>query len=141
MCNGFLSINLELKLLCHFDLLPVYVGFIFGLKDGAKTLWGFICDRAGRRSVKPYVIFSAFLVGCSFFLMGAGVFVGIPVEKSMEVLVFALALNGVGIGGEQVAGVVDALHEAIAAGYPDDPSMHVHIAGLWSSLSGAGHFV
>ena len=32
---------------------------------------------------------------------------------------FALSLNGVGIGGEQVAGVVDALHEAIAAGYPD----------------------
>ena len=33
--------------------------------------------------------------------------------------VFALSLNGIGIGGEQVAGVVDALHEAIAAGYPD----------------------
>jgi len=145
MCNGFLSINLEPKLLRHFDLSPVYVGLIFGLKDGANSLlspvWGLICDRAGRKSVKPYVIFSAFLVGCSFFLMGAGAFIGIPVEKSMEVLVFALALNGVGIGGEQVAGVVDALHEAIAAGYPDDPSMHGLIAGLWSSLSGAGRFV
>ena len=38
----------------------------------------------------------------------------------------------------QVAGIVDALHEAINAGYPDDPNMHGLIAGLWSSLSGAG---
>ena len=79
----------------------------------------------------------------------------------MYLCVFALSLNGVGIGGEQVAGVVDALHEAIAAGYPDgklvprlatevandflylfsDPAMHGLIAGLWSSLSGAGRFV
>ena len=27
------------------------------------------------------------------------------------------------------------------AGYPDDPTMHGLIAGLWSSLSGAGRFV
>jgi hypothetical protein len=27
------------------------------------------------------------------------------------------------------------------AGYPDDPAMHGLIAGLWSSLSGAGRFV
>ncbi len=27
------------------------------------------------------------------------------------------------------------------AGYPDDPAMHGIIAGLWSSLSGAGRFV
>jgi hypothetical protein len=27
------------------------------------------------------------------------------------------------------------------AGYPDDPSMHGIIAGLWSSLSGAGRFI
>ena len=39
--------------------------------------------------------------------------------RSMPLLIFALSLNGIGIGGEQVAGVVDALHEAIAAGYPD----------------------
>jgi hypothetical protein len=26
-------------------------------------------------------------------------------------LIFVLCLNGIGIGGEQVAGVVDALHE------------------------------
>ena len=27
------------------------------------------------------------------------------------------------------------------AGFPDDPAMHGIIAGLWSSLSGAGRFV
>ena len=40
----------------------------------------------------------------------------------------------------KVAGIVDALHEAINAGYPDDPNMHGLIAGLWSSLSGAGRW-
>lgn len=30
-----------------------------------------------------------------------------------------------GIAGEQVVGVVDALHEAVGAGYPDDPSTQV----------------
>jgi len=145
MCNGFLSINLEPKLLRHFNLEPFYVGLIFGLKDGANSvsspIWGFICDRAGKKSVKPYVIVSAILVGASFFLMGAGSFMGIQVDRSMALLIVALSLNGIGIGGEQVGGVVDALHEAIAAGYPDDPSMHGLIAGLWSSLSGAGRFV
>ena len=33
--------------------------------------------------------------------------------RTLPLLVFALCLNGVGIGGEQVAGVVDALHEAV----------------------------
>lgn len=32
--------------------------------------------------------------------------------RSVAVLVFVLCLNGVGVGGEQVVGVVDALHEA-----------------------------
>jgi hypothetical protein len=31
----------------------------------------------------------------------------------------------VGIGGQQVVGIVDALHEAVGAGYPDDPSTQV----------------
>ena len=30
-----------------------------------------------------------------------------------------------GISGQQVVGVVDALHEAVGAGYPDDPSTQV----------------
>jgi hypothetical protein len=33
--------------------------------------------------------------------------------RTLPLLIFALCLNGVGIGGEQVAGVVDALHEAV----------------------------
>ena len=31
----------------------------------------------------------------------------------MPLLIVALCFNGVGIGGQQVAGVVDALHEAV----------------------------
>jgi hypothetical protein len=36
-------------------------------------------------------------------------------------------LLGVGIGGQQVVGIVDALHEAVGAGYPDDPSTQVEV--------------
>ena len=39
-----------------------------------------------------------------------------------HILTFA---SGVGIGGQQVVGIVDALHEAVGAGYPDDPSTQV----------------
>jgi len=144
MCNGFLSINLEPQVLRHFDLRPFYIGLLFGLKDGANSvsspIWGYICDKGRKTTVKPYVIINAILVGASFFLLGAGSCMGIDIPRSMPMLIIALSLNGIGIGGEQVAGVVDALHEAIAAGYPDDPAMHGLIAGLWSSLSGAGRF-
>ena len=30
-----------------------------------------------------------------------------------------------GIGGQQVVGVVDALHTAVGSGYPDDPATQV----------------
>jgi len=53
----------------------------------------------------------------------------------------ALCLNGAGIGGQQVAGIADALHEVSRAGYPASPATHGLVAGLWSSLSGAGRFV
>lgn len=145
VCNGFLSINLEPKVLRQFNLNQTVVGLLFGIKDGANSisspLWGYVCDKSRKTTVKPLVIFSACLVGLSFILIGAHSLLGLEFELSLPILVFALCLNGIGIGGEQVAGVVDALHEAGNAGYPDDPAMHGLIAGLWSSLSGAGRFV
>ena len=47
---------------------------------------------------------------------------GLVVNLSLSLLVVALCVNGVGIGGQQVVGVVDALHEASGAGYPDNPA-------------------
>ena len=91
------------------------------------------------------------------------------ISLTLPIVVVALCVNGVGIGGQQVVGVVDALHEASRAGYPDDPATQVMrylskylskasmgtflvqyfnsklfqglVAGMWSSLSGAGRFV
>ena len=37
---------------------------------------------------------------------------GVLISLSIPLLVVSLSLNGVGIGGQQVVGVVDALHEA-----------------------------
>merc|ERR1712240_283756 len=144
MCNGFLSINLEPQVLRHFNFSPIYIGLLFGLKDGANSIaspfWGWICDR-NKKSVKPYLIVSSILVAGSFFLVGAGTFLGIEIQLTVPLLVAALCLNGAGIGGQQVAGVVDALHEASRAGYPDSPATQGLVAGLWSSLSGAGRFI
>ena len=145
ICNGFLSVNLEPQVLRRFELTPFYVGVLFGLKDGANSIaspvWGYLCDKCRKRTVKPYIIGSATLAATSFFLLGSSNVIGIHLGHSIYLVTAALIVNGVAIGGEQVAGIVDALHEAINADYPDDPNMHGLIAGLWSSLSGAGRFV
>jgi len=143
-CNGFLSINLEPQVLRTFNLTPFYIGFFFGIKDGANSLasplWGWLCD-SNKKSVKPFLIYSSVLVALSFFLLGAGQYLGLGIQLTVPILLAALCLNGAGVGGQQVVGVADAMHEAAAAGYPDDPTTHGLIAGLWSSLSGAGRFI
>ena len=73
LCNGFLSINLEPQVLRLFNFSPIYIGLLFGLKDGANSvaspLWGWLCDR-NKISVKPHLITSSLLVSGSFFLLG-----------------------------------------------------------------------
>jgi len=144
MCNGFISVNLEPEVLRQFQLSPIYIGLVFGLKDGANSIaspiWGFVCDN-NKKSVKPYLIVSAILVAVSFLILGAGELLGFAVSLTIPSLVAALCVNGVGIGGQQVVGVVDALHEASRAGYPENPATQGLVAGMWSSLSGAGRFV
>ena len=162
MCNGFISVNLEPEVLRQFQLSPIFIGLVFGLKDGANSIaspiWGFVCDN-NKKSVKPYLIVSAILVALSFFILGqylnedysysktvscfpgAGNLLGIAVSLTIPTVVAALCVNGVGIGGQQVVGVVDALHEASRAGYPENPATQGLVAGMWSSLSGAGRCV
>ena len=144
LCGGMLSINLEPQVLRAFNFSPFYVGLLYGLRNGANSLasplWGWISDR-NKTSVKPYLVVSALLVSCSFFLMGAGNVLGIHLELTVPLLVTCLCLNGGGISGQQVAGIVDALHEVSNAGYSDSPSTQGLVAGLWSSLSGLGRFV
>ena len=43
MCNGFLSITLEPHVLRHFKFSPIYVGLLFGLKDGANSIASPFC--------------------------------------------------------------------------------------------------
>jgi len=142
MSGGFLSINLEPKVLRRFGMTPFYVGVMFGLKDGAQSIfspfWGFMCDHSPK--TKHYIIFNSVLCAGSFILLGPFPGLGIPSE-SIWIIFIALFINGAAVGGLQVAGVVDAYKSAIDAGLPDDPSTHGMVAGLWSSLSGAGRFV
>jgi len=141
MSNGFLSITLEPLVLRKFDLSPFYIGLLFGLKDGANSLaspfWGWLCDKYYK--TKVFIFLGSCLAFTSFFLIGP--FPGVPLEQSLTVVIAALLLNGFGIGGQQVAGVVDSMREAVGAGFPDEASTHGFVAGLWSSLSGAGRFI
>ncbi|XP_045594273.1 MFS-type transporter SLC18B1 [Procambarus clarkii] len=140
MSNGFLSITLEPQVLRKYHLSPLYVGLLFGLKDGANSLaspfWGYMCDRYDR--VKIFIFFSSCLAFVSFFLLGP--FPGVPITRTLSVVIVALVLNGVGIGGQQVSGVVDAMREVVGSGFPDVAGTHGCVAGLWASLSGVGRF-
>ena len=60
---------------------------------------------------------------------------GIAISLTLPIVVVALCVNGVGIGGQQVVGVVDALHEASRAGYPDDPATQVMSYLIFSKAS------
>ena len=59
----------------------------------------------------------------------------IVISLTLPIVVVALCVNGVGIGGQQVVGVVDALHEASRAGYPDDPATQVTFVALSLNVS------
>merc|ERR1719318_354496 len=141
LCGGMLSINLEPQVLRAFNFSPFYVGLLYGLRNGANSLasplWGWISDR-NKTSVKPLLVVSALLVSTSFFLMGASTTIGIHFELTVPLLVSS---EWCGISGQQVAGIVDALHEVSNAGYADSPSTQGLVAGLWSSLSGLGRFI
>ncbi|KAK7045741.1 hypothetical protein SK128_012500, partial [Halocaridina rubra] len=140
MSNGFLSVTLEPLVLRKFSLSPLYVGMLFGLKDGANSVaspfWGWACDRYHR--VKLFILMSSCLAFVSFVLIGP--LPWLPLESTLALVIVALTLNGFGIGGQQVAGVVDAMREAVGSGFPDDAGTHGCVAGLWASLSGAGRF-
>ncbi|XP_068202801.1 MFS-type transporter SLC18B1-like [Palaemon carinicauda] len=140
MSNGFLSVTLEPLVLRKFNLGPLYIGLLFGLKDGANSLasplWGWLCDRY--RRVKIFILVASCLAFLSFVLLGP--LPGLPIKSTLGIVIAALILNGFGIGGQQVAGVVDAMREAVCAGFPDEAGTHGCVAGLWASLSGAGRF-
>ncbi|RXG69874.1 MFS-type transporter SLC18B1 [Armadillidium vulgare] len=141
MSNGFLSITLEPRVLRQFNISPFYVGLLFGLKDGANCfaspVWGWLCDKLGK--TKVLIIIGSFMAALSFILLGP--FPGLPVQHTIWVIIIALILNGFGVGGQQVAGVVSAMKDTVDAGFPDEPDTHAFVASLWSSLSGGGRFI
>lgn len=141
MSNGFLSITLTETVKANFNVSHVYVGVLFGLKDGANSLasplWGILCDWL--TDVRPLILVSTVIAGSSFILLGP--FPGLDMTWNVGLISKALIMNGIGIGGQQVAGVVHAMNSAVAADLPNDAVTHGFIAGLWSSLSGGGRFL
>ncbi|KAK2711827.1 hypothetical protein QYM36_012827 [Artemia franciscana] len=120
---------------------PLMVGLFFGLKDGANSvaspIWGYLCDTRG--SVRIHIIISSLFAALSLFLIGP--FPYLPIEQTLVTVGVALIISGIGFSGQQVAGVVDALRELVFQGFPDSPSTHGLVAGLWTSFSGAGRFI
>lgn len=65
----------------QFGYSSLYVGLLFGLKDGANSLtsplWGWLCDR--NRRVKIFILLSSCFAFTSFFLLGP--FPGVPINR------------------------------------------------------------
>ncbi|XP_047736576.1 MFS-type transporter SLC18B1 [Hyalella azteca] len=141
MSNGFLSITLEAVVLRKFNISHLHVGFLFGLKDGANSIaspmWGLLCDHLGH--LRAIILVSSSLAALSFTLLGP--LPGLPLQRTHALVVAALVINGFGVGGQQVAGVVHAMKMAGSGGLPNNSATHGFVAGLWSSLSGGGRFV
>jgi len=141
LANGFISITLEPQILRQFGMDAFYMGLVFGIKDGANSLfsivWGYLCDR--KSFVKPCLIISSVTVCVSLALLGPLPYV--PIERTLSLTLVALILIGIGVGGQQLGGVIDALHETIDGGYSDDAATHGCVAGMWSSIGGLGRFV
>ncbi|XP_043225677.1 MFS-type transporter SLC18B1-like [Amphibalanus amphitrite] len=141
LSTGFLSITLEAQILRKYELSHISLGMMFGLKDGASSItspiWGLLCDKF--RCVKAYVVVTSLTAAVCFAVFGP--LPGVPIHQTLGLLITALSLYGVAIGGMQVSGMVDALREATGNGMADDPTTHGVVAGMWSSLSGAGRFI
>ncbi|XP_037068578.1 MFS-type transporter SLC18B1-like [Pollicipes pollicipes] len=141
MSTGFLSVTLEAQILRKYNLSHILLGLMFGLKDGASSLaspiWGLLCDKFS--CIKAYIVATSLTAAACFALFGP--LLNLPIHQTLWMVVVSLCLYGMSIGGMQVAGVVDALREAVGGGLHDDATTHAVVAGMWSSLSGAGRFI
>jgi len=137
---GFLQATLEPHIR-GFDLTPFQLGLMFVLNGATYGIfapfWGWLSDKVLEPRV--VILFGSVITSISFLLVGPTPFLGIP--KSLEVIIVALVLHGIGFGSELVATFSGAHRDAIRNGFPDDLSTYGLVSGLWTSTFALGAFI
>ena len=108
-------------------------GGVYGV---AAPVFGMVCDRYSPKSI---AFLGAVLMVISFGLMGPLPF--LPFGKSKGLIIFALVLQGIGLGAQVVSGFADAHRQAILNGFPDTIDTYGLISGLWTSVFALGAFI
>jgi len=136
---GFLQATLEPHLR-EFKMNALQIGAMFVVNGGvygvAAPVFGMVCDRY---SPKTVAFLGSILMVISFSLMGPLPFFGIG--KSKGLIIFALVLQGIGLGAQVVSGFADAHRQAILNGFPDTIDTYGLISGLWTSVFALGAFI
>lgn len=123
------------------NLSPVEVGSVFVCNAIA---FGFSCfgwSKLCEKFESPLLInsFSAIITICGLLLVGPAPY--IPLEKSVYTCIFGLHINGVGIGGGQVAGFSSLNKGAKLADFPQNIQTYGIISSLFTSATAIGYFV
>uniref|UniRef100_T1J6T1 Major facilitator superfamily (MFS) profile domain-containing protein n=1 Tax=Strigamia maritima TaxID=126957 RepID=T1J6T1_STRMM len=130
---GFTQALLEPHLR-QFKLPPTLTGFMFIINGSLYALtspiWGRLCDKLG--NAKLWSAVSAVCMCISFLFLGPAPF--FPFDTKLWLCVLALAIQGIGIGGELVAAYVDAMQDVVNYGFPDNLDTYGVVNGIWNSL-------
>lgn len=137
---GFLQATLEPHIRV-FDLSPFQLGLMFVLNGATYGIfapfWGWLSDKV--LQPRTVILFGSVITSLSFIMVGPTPGLGVP--KSLEIIIVALVLHGIGFGSELVATFSGAHRDAIKNGFPDDLSTYGLISGLWTSTFALGAFI
>ncbi|OWA49848.1 putative MFS-type transporter SLC18B1 [Hypsibius exemplaris] len=137
---GFFEPSLEL----HIDHLvgsPFQVGLVFLASAGTFALSSPIWGWAGDHMQMPKILMTigAVIVGVSYILMGPAPFLHWKLQLWMVIV--ALLIQGIGLGGLLVPPLKDAINAAIKKGYPNNLETRGLLSGLFASLFSLGAFL
>ncbi|XP_055331259.1 MFS-type transporter SLC18B1-like [Paramacrobiotus metropolitanus] len=140
MSIGFYEPSLEL----HIDKFlssPFEVGLVFLASAGSyalfSPLWGAAADRM--KQPKNLMICGSCIVSTALVLMGPAPFLG--VKTKLWIVILALLLHGIGVGGQLVPPLRDMLTAALRNGFRDDVNTHGLGSGLFASAFSLGAFL
>lgn len=137
---GFITAFLEPHLR-SFDISISTIGVIFMAHGGTYTLtamiWGKVADRYKHFRILNIIAILFFIMG--YLLLGPAPF--IPFKESVPLVIIALIVIGVGLGGILVCCVMGLMDEIISHGSPKNMATQGFVSGLYNSLFAVGAFL
>ncbi|KAK7601703.1 hypothetical protein V9T40_009144 [Parthenolecanium corni] len=140
LSQGFFSSTLEPHLRI-FHISAVLVSMMFVINGATYAVASPFVGRLVDKCLKPKyaLIISLILNLISFAILGPLPF--LPIPQTLTVVMIALFLQGLALAGGNVAGFIDSIRSAVAAGYPADISTYGLMSGIWASAFAFGAFV